>query len=101
MAPLEADSLFTNFTRDETVEICSDELLKSKMNVSGLNKNKMFKTLSLTLKEFVILLDNEYYSQNDGVTMGSPLGPTFSFIMKVIGWKIARKISNQFITKDL
>ena len=85
MAPLDADSLFTNFIRDETIEICSDELPKSKMNVSGLNKNKMFKTLSLTLKEFVILLDNKYYSQNDGATIGSPLGPTFSFIMKVIG----------------
>ena len=45
MAPLDVDSLFTNFTRVETIEICSEELLKSKMNASGLNKNNMFKTL--------------------------------------------------------
>ena len=85
MAPLDVDSLFTNFTSVETIEICSNELLKSKINVSGLNKNNMFKKLSLTLKESVILFDNKYYSPNDGVTMGSALGPTFSFIMKVIG----------------
>ena len=28
--------------------------------------------LSLTLKESIILFDNEYYSQIDGVAMGSP-----------------------------
>ena len=32
--------------------------------------------LSLTLKESIILIDNKYYGQIDGVAMGSPLGPT-------------------------
>ena len=36
--------------------------------------------LSLTTKENVILFDGKYYSQIDGVAMGSPLGPTFANI---------------------
>ena len=36
--------------------------------------------LSLTLKESIILIDNKYYSQIDGVAVGSPLGPTFANI---------------------
>ena len=36
--------------------------------------------LSLTLKECIIFFDNKYYSQIDGVPMGSPLGPTLANI---------------------
>ena len=38
----------------------------------------MFEMLSLTLKESIILFDNKYYSQIDGVAIGSPLGPTLA-----------------------
>ena len=34
--------------------------------------------LSLTTKESIILFDMEFYSQIDGVAMGSPLGPTLA-----------------------
>ena len=34
--------------------------------------------LSLTTKEFIILFDMEFYSQIDGVVVGSPLGPTLA-----------------------
>ena len=61
MASLNVESLFTNVPLDETIKICIDELFKPEM-------------LSLTLKESIILFDNKYYSQMDGVAMGSPLG---------------------------
>ena len=80
MASLDVDSLFTNVPLDETIKICIDELFKSDMTVSGLNKKEMFEMLSLTLKESIILFDNKYYSQIDGVAMGSPLGPTLANI---------------------
>ena len=48
--------------------------------VSEFNKKEMFEMLSLTLKESIILFDNKYYSQIDGVAMGSPLGPTLANI---------------------
>ena len=80
MASSDVDSLFTNDPLDKTIKICIDELFKSEMTVSGLNKKEMFEMLSLTLKESIILLDNKDYSQIDGVTMGSPLGPRLANI---------------------
>ena len=78
MASLDVESLFTNVPLDETIKICIDQLFKSEMTGSGLNKKEMFKMLSLTLKESIILFDNKYYSQINGVAMGSPLGPTLA-----------------------
>ena len=80
MASLHVDSLFTNVPLCETIKICIDELFKSDMTVSGLNKKEMFEMLSFTLKESTILFDNKYYSQIDGVAMVSPLGPTLANI---------------------
>ena len=80
MASLDMDSLFTNVPLDETIKICIDELFKSEMTVCGLNRKEMFEMLSLTLKESIILFDNKYYNQIDGVAMGSPLGPTLANI---------------------
>ena len=47
MASLDVDSLFTNVPLDETIKICIDELFKSEMTVSGLNKKEMFEKISL------------------------------------------------------
>ena len=47
MASLDVDSLFTNIPLDETIKICIDEVFKSEMTVSGLNKKEMFEMLSL------------------------------------------------------
>ena len=80
MASLDVDSLFTNVPLDETIEICVNELFKSSKTVSSLNKQQVLEMLSLTTKENVILFDEKYYSQIDGVAMGSPLGPTFANI---------------------
>ena len=80
MASLDVDFLFTNVPLDETIEICVNELFKSSQTVSGLNKQQVLEMLSLTTKENVILFDQKYYSQIDGVAMGSPVGPTFANI---------------------
>ena len=80
MASLDVDSHFTNVPLDETIKICIDELFQSEMTVSGLNKKEMFEMISLNLKESIILFYNKYYSQIDGVAMGSPLGPTLANI---------------------
>ena len=61
--------------------------------------------LSITLKESIILLDNKYYSQDDGVAMGLPLVPTIANIFlcrhERIWLKNAARISDQNITKYL
>ena len=78
MASLDVESLFTNVPLDEILGICVNELFKNKQIISGLDKNQVHEMLSLTLKESIILFDNKYYSQLEGVAMGSPLGPTFA-----------------------
>ena len=78
MASLDVDSLFTNVPLDETIEICVNELFKSSQTVSGLNKQQVLEMLLLTTKENVILFDQKYYSQIDGVAIASPLGATLS-----------------------
>ena len=80
MASLGVDFLFTNVPLDETIKICTDELFKSEMTVSGLKKKEMFEMLSLTLKESIILFYNKCYSQIDRVALGSPLRPTLANI---------------------
>ena len=78
MASLDVDSLEVPF--DETIEMCVKELFKSSQTVSGLNKQQILETLSLTTKENVILFYQKYCSQIDGIAQGSPLGLTLAKI---------------------
>ena len=80
MASLDVDFLFTKVPLDETIEPCANELYKSSQTVSGLNKQQVLEMPSLITKENVILFDQKYYSQIDGLSMGSPLGPTLANI---------------------
>ena len=80
MASLDVDLHFTNASLEETMKICIDQLFKSEMTVSGLNKKKMFEMLSLTLKKSIILFDNKYNNEIDGFIMDSSLGTTLTNI---------------------
>ena len=80
MASLNVDALFTNVLVEEIIKTCINGLFKSEMTVSRLNRKEMFEMFSLTLKKSIILFDNEYYSQIDGVAMGFLLGPTLANI---------------------
>ena len=78
MASLDVDSLFTNVPLEETINICVNELFKSNSSIHGLNKKQITEMLSLTTKESIILFDMIFYTQVDGVAMGSPLGPSLA-----------------------
>ena len=54
------------------------ELFKSNSSIHGLNKKQIAKMLSLTAKESIVLFDMAFYTQVDGVPMGSPLGPSLA-----------------------
>ena len=75
---LDVDWLFTNVPLDETIGICTQGFFESDSTVYSLNKKEITEMLSLTTKESIILFDMEFYSQIDGVAMGSPLGPTLA-----------------------
>ena len=82
MASLDVDYLFTNVALNKPIEICVKKLFKSIRTVSGLNKQQVLEMLLLTTKENIILFDQKYYSQTDGVAMGSPIGPTLTNIFQ-------------------
>ena len=75
---LDVDSLFINVPLEETIHICFKELFKSNSSIRGLNKKQITEMLSLTTKESIILFDMVFYTQVDGVAMGSPLGPSIA-----------------------
>lgn len=57
-----------------------NKLFKSNQTVSGLNKQQDLEMLLLTTKKNN-LFDQKYYSQTDGVIMGSLLGSTLTNVI--------------------
>ena len=80
MSSFDIDSLFTNIPLDETIDIVAKKLFKNKKKVKGLSKKDFITLLNLTVKSSFFIFNDEYYKQLDGVSMGSPLGPTFANI---------------------
>ena len=80
MSSLDVDSLFTNIPLKETVDICCELLFRSQPIVDGLTRDQFEKLLTIATTESLILFNDSYYQQIDGVAMGSPLGPTLANI---------------------
>ena len=78
MVSFDVESLFTNIPLDETIDICVERLYKRKKKVKGLLKRHFKELLTLATKSSCFLFNGVYYSQIDGVAMGSPLGPTLA-----------------------
>ena len=78
MGSLDVDSLFTNIPLEETIEICTNELFKESDTVEGLSKTEFKELLSVATKDSHFIFDGTLFKQIDGVTMGSPLGPTLA-----------------------
>ena len=80
MASFDVESLFTNIPLQETIDLWVQKLFEDKNHIDGLSKDSFREMLTVTMTESFILFDNEYYKQHDGVTMDSPLRPTFDNI---------------------
>ena len=78
MGSLDVDSLFTNIPLEETINICANTLFENMEKVEGLSKIEFKELLSLATKESHFISNGKLYKQVDGVTMGSPLGPTLA-----------------------
>ena len=77
MGSLDVDSLFTNISLEETIDICTNTLFEN-MEKVGLSKIEFKELLSLATKESYFTFNRQLYNQVDGVAMGSPLGPTLA-----------------------
>ena len=78
MASLDVESLFTNIPLDETIENCINNLFANNDTVHNFIKEDLKELLKFASYESFFTFDHEYYSQLDGVAMGSPLGPTLA-----------------------
>ena len=83
MGNLDVDSLFTDITLEETIEICTNELFKESETVQTLSKTEFKEVLSLATKDSHFIFDGTLYKQIDGLAMGSPLGPTLAKVFLV------------------
>ena len=92
MASFDIESLFTNIPLQETIDLCVENLFQDRTHVDNLSKGSFRELLTRTMSESLILFDQIFYKQHDGVAMGSPLGPTLANVslcyMKRFGFKI-------------
>ena len=75
---LDVDSLFTNISLKETINICTNLLYKSVDVIEGIYKSEFENLLSLATQESYFMFDDILYKQKDVVAMGAPLGPTMA-----------------------
>ena len=76
MISFDVISLFTNVPLIETIDIISDYVYKSKSKPAF--SKLVFKELLNIATSGIFMYNGRLYRQVDGVTMGSPLGPTIS-----------------------
>ena len=78
MVSLDFESFFIKVHFDEPINIWINELFKSIRSIHGLNRKKITEMLSLTTKELIILFEMTFYTQVNGVAVGSSLKPSLA-----------------------
>ena len=79
LASLDVVSLFTNVPIVETIKIILDTIRIKNISV-GLSLNDLEKLLLLCVADVQFIVNENYYTQVDGVAMRSPLGPILANI---------------------
>ena len=101
---LDVDSLFTNIPLEETINICTNLLYNNEDVIEGINKSEFKNLLSLATQESYFIFNHVLYKQQDGLAMGSPLGPTMANVLLFyeIKWlEQCPKEFNHFFTEDM
>lgn len=80
MAIFDVGSLFTNIPLQEAISVYAQKLFEDKNYIDGFFKDFCCEMLSIAMAELFTLINKEYYRQDNGVVMGSPLGPNFANI---------------------
>ena len=80
MGSLDVEALFTSLPLVETLDITVNEMFKTQTTIAGLNKDEFRTLLEYASYEPWFIFDEKYFQQIDGVSMGSPLGPSLANI---------------------
>ena len=83
MVSFDVKFLFTSVPLEKTIDIASERIYFRKEIVTILTKTEMKNLLILCTKNVHFAFNNEICIQNDGVAMGSPLGPILAGIFMV------------------
>ena len=83
MVSFDVKSLFTSVPLEKTIDIASERIYFRKEIVTILTKNEMKNLLILCTKNVHFAFNNEICIQNDGIAMGSSLGPILAGIFMV------------------
>ncbi len=78
MASFDINSLFTNIPLDETIDIIINKAFSNAPSFHNFALTDLKKLLDIAVKDSHFIFNNAYYKQNDGIAMGSPLGPFFA-----------------------
>ena len=81
-------SLFTNVPVVETINICADALFNRGLNTTNLLRDNFTKLMKIATSEVEFSFNSTMFKQIDGISMGSPLGPTMANIF--VGYHEAR-----------
>ena len=87
MAGLDVDSLFTNIPLEETIDNIINGLFLTTDKIHNFEREELKQLFTFVAYESFFIFDVEYYSQIDGVALGSPLGPTLANAFYVISRK--------------
>ena len=72
MCNFDKDSLFTNVSLEETIEVVIKKVFCRKTKINGLIESDFQDLLRLTTMGTVFYFDSSYNKQSDGVVTGSP-----------------------------
>ena len=78
MASFDIQSLFTNIPLTETIEIITNHFFENQTKFLGYTKSLFTRLLMLAIKDSPFLFNDKLYTQTDGVSMGSCLGPSLA-----------------------
>ncbi len=78
MASFDVKSLFTNIPLNETIKFCVEDLYSSNHWPEKFSKTELLSLLSAAVKDCFFVFNSQWYTQIDGVAMGSPLGASLA-----------------------
>ena len=83
MVSFDVKPLFTDVSLEKTIDITFERIYDSKEINTLITRPEMKGLLTLCTKNVHFAFDNQVYQQNNGVAMGSPLGPVLAGIFMV------------------
>ena len=82
MVSFDIESLFTNIPLNEMIDICVNPVYHKKEKIEGLLERHFKRLLTFATKSSCFVFNGIFYSQIDGVAMGSPLGSNNHYKLK-------------------